>query len=594
MDNMKKNLSNDKVISNLFFRLLPAQILLIAIPGLNGIISSLFGSNMLGPDAVSAIGMYSPVLQFMVSIGTMMMGGSQILCGKYMGSNQMNRTQDVFMLDITCITILSVVSALLFAFAGMFDLTGFLSSDAAIRALFNKYLIGIAIGIVPMMIGNQLSAFLSMEMQGNRSTIATLLFVVTNFILTFLFLNVFKLGIFGLALASSIGYWVYLIAQASYYFSGKSLMKFKVSKFRLSDIWEIIVIGFPGAVTSIYLTVRRFVLNGLILQNAGSVGLSAYSAADTLLGIFWAVPLGMAAVARILMSVSIGEEDRQTLKNIVKTMLTRCMVLVTAMVVVLILCAVPLTRLYYRDVANPVYGLTITAFRLLPICMPLGLVCMTAVQYGQVSKKQLLVHSLSMIDGMLCPCLFGILLVPVMGMNGIYAALIINGIVTVIYPYLFSVAVNKKLPKNFDELLMIPDEFGAPEDARLDISLNSMDEVVNISEQIQAFCTARGLDARRSYLSGLFLEEMAGNIVEYGVKQDRKKHSIDVRVVHKNDDIILRIKDDCAPFDPVEQAKLVSDNEDIMKNVGIRMVYKIARDINYQNILGLNVLTIRI
>ena len=34
--------------------------------------------------------------------------------------------------------------------------------------------------------------------------------------------------------------------------------------------------------------------------------------------------------------------------------------------------------------------------------------------------------------------------------------------------------------------------------------------------------------------------------------------------------------------------------EDPMKNIGIRMVYKIARDVQYQNVLGLNVLTLKI
>jgi len=64
------------------------------------------------------------------------------------------------------------------------------------------------------------------------------------------------------------------------------------------------------------------------------------------------------------------------------------------------------------------------------------------------------------------------------------------------------------------------------------------------------------------------MEEMAGNIVGHGFTKDNKRHLIDVRVVHKGDDI--------------------------MKNIGIRMVFKTASDIQYQNILGLNVLTIRI
>ena len=38
----------------------------------------------------------------------------------------------------------------------------------------------------------------------------------------------------------------------------------------------------------------------------------------------------------------------------------------------------------------------------------------------------------------------------------------------------------------------------------------------------------------------------------------------------------------------------LAEENDLTKNIGIRMVFKIARDVQYQNILGLNVLTIRI
>ena len=36
------------------------------------------------------------------------------------------------------------------------------------------------------------------------------------------------------------------------------------------------------------------------------------------------------------------------------------------------------------------------------------------------------------------------------------------------------------------------------------------------------------------------------------------------------------------------------DSEDILKNIGIRMIYKLIKDIDYQHIFGLNVLTMTI
>ena len=86
---------------------------------------------------------------------------------------------------------------------------------------------------------------------------------------------------------------------------------------------------------------------------------------------------------------------------------------------------------------------------------------------------------------------------------------------------------------------------------------------------------------------------MAGNVVLHGFVKDKTRHTVDVRVVHKNEDIILCLKDDCVPFDPGVR-KTLTDPADPAKNIGIRMVFRLAKDVQYQSILGLNVLTMRI
>lgn len=59
------------------------------------------------------------------------------------------------------------------------------------------------------------------------------------------------------------------------------------------------------------------------------------------------------------------------------------------------------------------------------------------------------------------------------------------------------------------------------------------------------------------------------------------------------DNLILRIKDDCVPFDSTERTKII-DPEDKIKNIGIRIVHEMAIAIDYQHLLGVNVLTVRI
>lgn len=109
-------------------------------------------------------------------------------------------------------------------------------------------------------------------------------------------------------------------------------------------------------------------------------------------------------------------------------------------------------------------------------------------------------------------------------------------------------------------------------------------------------CLQKIIDARRAYYTGLCTEEMAGNIVTHGFAIDRKKHSVDIRLTCKEEEIVLRMRDDCAAFNPSQHARILDsgNREERFKDFGIRMVYSLAKEVNYQNLLDQNVLTIHL
>ena len=590
---MNDQKANARILTKLMFRLLPIQITLAAVGAVNGIVSSFFATNFVGVDAMSAVGLYSPMQMLITGVSLTISGGSVILCGKYLGQNQQKKLQNVFSLSLIVTSLLAVLFFVLFLILGLFDLTGFLTGDETVRPLFNRYLLGQSIGVFPLLIGNLLPAFLSMENKGKRTMQASLIYIGVNVLLNFLFVQLLHWEAFGLALASSLGLWVFFAVEAEYFLSGKSHLRLTARALEWAETIAIVKTGLPGAASNNYQTLRSFLLNKMIVAVVGSVGISAFAAANNLLGIVWALPSGMLAVSRLMMSVSIGEEDRQTLTDVMRVMFRRFLPLMGAVCALIILCAEPLTRIFYRDPADPVYMMTVWGLRLLPLCMPLSIIYMHFVCYGQASGKQGYVYLLSLLDGVVCVVAFAALTIRALRMNGVYLASFFNGIVTTLVIVGYAWLKKKRFPRSMEQLMVIPDGFGAPESERMDLSVRSMEGVVTVSQQIQSFCLAHGVDKRRAYLAGLSMEEMAGNIVEHGFGKDGKSHSVDVRVVHKDNDVILRIKDDCARFDPGEQQKL-AEGDDVTKNIGIRMVFKIARDVQYQNMLGLNVLTIRI
>ncbi|MCR5734797.1 MAG: ATP-binding protein [Lachnospiraceae bacterium] len=86
----------------------------------------------------------------------------------------------------------------------------------------------------------------------------------------------------------------------------------------------------------------------------------------------------------------------------------------------------------------------------------------------------------------------------------------------------------------FDKVLLLPDSFYVPKEDCMDVSITSMVQVTNLTREVWKFCNTHGCDSYRRYYMSLAVEEMVGNIIEYGFKNDKKRnHSIDVRILKK-------------------------------------------------------------
>ena len=183
-------------------------------------------------------------------------------------------------------------------------------------------------------------------------------------------------------------------------------------------------------------------------------------------------------------------------------------------------------------------------------------------------------------------------------MMGVWAGQILGSVFNVLLIIVYAFIYNRKPPVNLDRMMCFDEDFGVADDNRLDMTVHSMDEVINLSEQVWKFCEKRGITGQRRNCSSLCTEELAGNIVRHGFK-DNRKHSIDIRVSYVNEEIVISFKDDGIPFDPAEASRLFGaedqgalKDDDTFHNIGLRLVDLISRSMTYQNTFGLNILTI--
>lgn len=579
------------VIEKSFFALLPVQIVMIMVSSLNSIIDGVIASNYVSVTALAVIALFLPVVKTLETINTIFLGGSQILCGQYIGKNQLKKSIGVFSTGMVFIFLVGLAATLgCSLFSGA--LARVFVRDEQIALELKHYIQGFSLGIIPMMLAPQLTSFLQMERQEKRTYAGMAAMIILNIALDIVFVSVFNLGMLGLGLATTVGNFAFFLILLSHYIFHDSVIRFDIHEFHPGDLLTIVQVGFPGAINQLGQTVRSLLLNTIMLTFIGNDGISAFSAVYTFGGVYWAVSGGVTAAVRVLSSIYVGEEDRAGLHTILKTALTKGLALVCVVTALCVACAPLFTGIFYGPEAGAVYRMTLAGFLIFPLCMPFSCVCCTFSNYYQCLKRMKIVNVLVLVDGVIGVILFSLLLTPVLGMNGIWIAHVASGVLTVLIVWLYTRFHNRHAPATIEELLVLDDSFGVKPEDRIDIQIEDMQDVINLSEGIVSFSRAHNIDRRRSMMAGLCVEEMAGNIVAHGF-DGRKAYNIDARVVYKEDTLLIRIKDNCRLFNPKEVQDLF-DPEDITHNIGLRIVEGTAENMSYNNCLGINVLNITI
>lgn len=585
------NSFDSKMIKNVFWHLLPVQILIATISSINGIIDATVASNFIGPEAIAATGLFFPITKILDTVNIVLLGGAQIICGKMLGKNQVERTKGVFSVDMLVVAIVSILLTLV-GLLFSYPIAGLLGASSVLIDELSQYIIGMAPGFLAYMVVAQLSSFLQLERQEKRTYAGVVVMAATNVALDLLFVAKFNMGMFGLGLATSIGNWLYLIFLGSYYFTKKAIIRFDIKAMDFAELKEIVTIGIPGAVTQFGQVVRGFALNYIFLIFVGDSGVSAYAAVGSFGGIFFATNAAIAAASRLLISVYVGEKDVTGIKIILKTALTRGMLLAAGLSLATAVLSKPLTMMFYSPDAGELFSMTRLGFIMFPISMIFTCIYIVFSNYYQSLGRIGIVNILSALDGGIGMVASALILAPIFKMAGIWTAQVLNGVITTIGIIIYTIIRNGRFPKQEDDYMVLDEDFAVSSDNRMDMSIHSMEKVVEASKNVHTFCTEHEIDEKHAMYAALCIEEMAGNVVEHGFT-DKKKHSIDVRIVYTGEELILRIKDDCRVFNPKERADMLNP-EDPAHNIGIRLISRLANDMVYQNTFGLNVLTIRL
>ena len=558
------------------------------------LVDSIMVGRFLGVESMTAYGLATPVLLVFAAFGSMLSAGIQVMCGKTMGSGDMEATNGCFSVSVFLAAAVSVIGlAIVLIFTSPICTllgAGKPTPDNTVFFLTRDYIRGFIIGAPAFIFAQIMVPYMQISGSRVRLVIAVVTMTVVDILLDLLNVFVIKGGTLGMGLASSISYYAAFFIGISYFFKKKCIFKFRAALIKLKTSLEIIKYGIPTVINQISLVLLVFVLNKILLEVGQNLAVAAYSVISTVGNLCYCFGSGVGAVALLLSAMFYTDEEKTELRSLVKTMSFYAVVLDVAVIAVVLLSAPFLVGLFLEDPNAKdmaVLGVRLFSLSLLPCSLNT-----TFKNYYQGVNRTGFTEAISVMQNFAFAAVFAFVLSRFIGTTGVWLAYLCGESLTFVVITLVVWKHYKKVSFSADAYALLPVDFGAKESDYIEMTVKTANEVVNASEQAADFCLNHGESDRDSKLIALCIEEMANNIVEHGfTKDNRTDHSIDIRLVFKDGKRVIRIRDNCVNFDPIAYIDLHKTDDPTM-HIGIRLVMKMVKESNYVFSLGLNNLTL--
>ncbi|MBR6916579.1 MAG: ATP-binding protein [Clostridia bacterium] len=546
-------------------------------------------------NALAACGIGAPYYSLVSIVSGILMVGATSLCTRAISKGDTAETTRVFSLSMTLGATLSILIALsgVFFSGGYASLFGAHDTSSQLHAVTSDYLKGTFIGAPGFILYVILIPFLQLDGDFFRPKLASAVLAVVDITGDLLNVLVFRGGMFGMGLSSSISQYAALAVVLTHFIKKSDLFRFSLLKVRLRMTFTLMRDGLPRAVCMLCRGLLPILLNGIAIKLAGDSGVAAYSALTSTTFIVASLGWGIGGAVFMMGGMSYGEQDPENLKNVVSTATRDIFTFVVPLAAVTFAVS-PLIAGFFLPEDKGACDMACSAIRCYAISLPFLAFNVSAANYHQAIGRRRGANIINIFIEFACTAAMALILQLFFGVKGIWYAFPAGAALLCVGIILRAVIGRNKNKRGLDAYMLLPPDFGVPDEDCIERSLHSIDEVVTLSEEVVGFCAAHDIPSKDANRLALCIEEMAGNVIEHGFS-DGKPHHLEVRVLVKDQHIILRLRDDCVRFDLREQAEKWSfDPEHPERNIGIRMVMHAAKDITYTNSMKTNNLIVTI
>ena len=595
MENLYGEKAKNKILNTLFRKAEISWGLSDVSKSIGPMIDLFFISQFIGINGVTVMSYIAPLVILLGFIGTSVSNGARVKTAPFLGAGNLVEANRIFSNAVILGGVISLSTALFITIfsGGVCFVLGV--RDPNIFAMTSQYIYGYIIGMPFLALTRILAPYLELEGQYKRVVISSFMMTFIDIAADAFVIFVLRGGMFELGLATSFGYIVSFLIESSFFFNNKkSSSTFRVSMQRLDHKICIDILKL-GSSSGIYRGSNA--LGGMIINNLLTSLNIPYLVASY--GVFTQITVyvraAWASSATNLLTFSgifIGEEDKTSLKEVQKIALVHALITSSTIAVLFFVFAELLAKIFMKSIDPAALIMAFECIRVSCFSLPFRAIVDSFAMYLAAVKR---IRFCNFYDFMLecgtfVPITF--LLINVIGYHGAWVAKVINTLALSLIA-IFYIYMNKEAENFRDKMLLLPRNFGIPPENEVSVIAHSEKEIEELSRVAIAFAMEHGADKKRARIFGLITEEISIFLAEHGFK-DGKPHTINARLVSKNEELIIRMRDDCKPLNLTEYYKFINTPEEKEKKAGLAIIMKMSKEVIYTPTFGANNLIIKI
>lgn len=556
------------------------------------IIDGIITSRFLGSTALAASGMTGICFTVLAIISGVLSTGTQQICCNDVGRGDVEKANRTFS---TALLITLIASILIMIFGCCFadwiaTVIGASPSLPELHQDARNYIRGFFLGAPGHILVAVLIPEVQLEGKNHQITLSIIALTIVDIIGDLFNVTVIHGGLLGMGISTSFSYYVSAAVLLAVFLKKDSLFHIQLLQPDFQVLPSILNIGLPRATKRIGNLIRPFIINRLILLAGGSIAMAAFTVEQNIRYLTESPGVGISGAVLLLAGMFFGEKDLRSIKRTARLSLRYIELLIGTLAVVYFLAA-PGLVLLYLPAASPSYHLAVAILRCHAISLPfLGFneFYISLVQgIGNIKSA----HLVTILNKLVYIVVLSFLLQPFYGIYGLWAAIPLSEVLLCLSIFIVNGIKNRRNPWRESRFSLF-DDVDANPDANIELRITNKNQLSDAIRQLEYFCEQQKLDAQQSYHIQLFFEELILLIINHGFKE--KKHpSIAIRIVNSNDGIILRVKDNCRPFSASEQKEMY-DHVSTGNYMGIQIIFKLAKDVNYINAMNINQFIIKI